>query len=159
MSWRQWARRESALAELVPEMQRRTRRRVAHYRRDPTPERRHELTQEVAECFGRETAEFFMREGRLPLVRYRLPPWPVEIGEGPRVLALLVYLLVSLLLVIGAATFAPLIGPALSLLAALVLVCSLPLTLPLLARPFRPRDYQERARLADVFAEIVERSS
>ncbi len=136
--------------------------RVARYRRDPQPVEHEELVQLIDEFYGRNAAEFFDQEGRLPVtgkVGLGGFPWPMEPQEKTMYAmhvvgwsAVLVLTLTWALSRIVDTRIAALIGVGVGF--ALWYGAT-----PLISRLFKPKDLTERQRLVEVFDEIIERNA
>lgn len=126
---------------------------VELYRRRPTPLEHERLRPLVAEAFGPGAAEFFDREGRLPLRAGRGLPWPMERlwADTYNLLVLLGSIVAGVVALLSLRTIA---HPFIASMAACVVVLLGLFGIPALMKRFPPSDIDERNRLVGVFDEI-----
>lgn len=126
---------------------------VARYARSQNALEHERLLPLVGESFGPDAAEFFDREGCLPLRRGRGFPWPMPEG-GARLYALAVFmgsLVGALGAMLGLMNF---VDPWAAGLTAVGVGVALWFGIPALTKLFPPADLEERHRLVGAFNEI-----
>lgn len=136
--------------------------RVARYRRDPQPVEHEELVLLIDEFYGRNAAEFFDQEARLPLtgkVGLGGFPWPMD---PPAKSMYALHVLGWAAIVALAAAWA--LSRVVDIRIAAVIGVGVGIALwfgatPLVSRLFKPKDLAERQRLVEVFDAITERNA
>lgn len=144
-------------SELRAEMREKVTQRVERYTRNPTALEHEHLLPLVGEVFGADAAEFFDREGCLPLSTAGFP-WPMK-PVAARMYALTVLAASVLGSIAAMAVLWNFLAPWVAALIAVLFGVALWFGIPRLTRLFPPADLDERNRLVDVFDAIVTKNN
>lgn len=143
-------------SELRAEMRDKLTERVERYTRNPTAQEHEHLLPLVGEVFGDNAAEFFDREGCLPLSTGGFP-WPMK-SVAARMYALTVLAASVLGSIAAAVVLWNFLAPWVAALVAVLFGVTLWFGIPRLTKLFPPADLEERNRLVGVFDDIATRN-
>lgn len=128
---------------------------VMRYRRNPNALEHERLLTLVAETHGPDAAEFFDREGCLPLSHGRALPWPMRDDTAWLFLTTrgMLSIMASLAALLG---LTPILGLLTAFIIAGAVLAALWFGIPALVALVPPSDLQERHRLVQVYDELVQ---